>query len=109
MHELEKSSALHNKQVLEEGLSFAGLTAKDDQLVRFHEVVPTGNNWRSKLDHGPTTEFLEKAVPHLLAAELEKYGLTIVDDTGAKRLVANKGLREEESIRVLMIILVGGR
>ncbi len=46
----------------------------------------------------PSTEFLEKAVPKLLSMELDKFGLATADDKGVKRLMANRGLREEETI-----------
>jgi hypothetical protein len=73
--------------------------------VRFYEVAPTGANWRSGVDLCPNTEFLEKAVPKLLAGELDKFGLSVVDDKGSKRLVANRAFREEDCIGVYTALL----
>ena len=85
---------------------FVAVSAPSEQPAFLFDVVvgPSGN-WRAGLDICPTTEFLERAVPKLLSLELENFGLSIADDKGTKRLVANRDFREEEPIGPLSALL----
>ena len=105
IYEVEKKSAQHAKRVLLGDLAFVPINAPIDQPVFFFDVQPTGGNWRSGVDSCPATDFLERAVPKLLAAELEKFGLGIADERGVRRLVATRGFREEEIIGPMTALL----
>ena len=106
LYAIEKKSAQHAKRVLVGDLAFVPIAAPRDQPVFFFDASPPKDgNWRVGIDSCPTTEFLERAVPKLLSRELEEFGLAIADEGGVRRLIANRGFREEEIIAPMTALL----
>ena len=106
LYAIEKKSAQHAKRVLVGDLAFVPIAAPRDQPVFFFDASPSKDgNWRVGIDSCPTSEFLERAVPKLLSRELEMLGLAIAEEKGVRRLIANRGFREEEIIGPMTALL----
>ena len=101
--EKEKAPAA-NKRVRPASLFFVDVTAPAEQAVRFTETSPdeSKSGWRAGYCQYPAEDFLETAVPQLLAWELDNVPVTIRASNNASVagnvLTASRALKEGEVV-----------